>query len=190
MNSRELIMAGNTKQKYAVEKHSVEDKVLKLYKEGVSATKISDALKLEDNIDIAPHGINRYLKKFKEIDSTKANLEEVKKFEAVVIDYKLEITAILDEVKSVKDKMLEDGDYKMYEKLIGRLYQGIQLIGEFMGDIKQKNAVDINIVINELSKRSFIENKDGRSFLKQGTIIDVEADIKNEDEELSNGLQY
>jgi hypothetical protein len=183
-------MAGNTKQQYAVEKLGVADKVLKLYKEGVSATKISAVLKSEDNVTIAPHGINRYLKKFKEIDSTKANLEEVKKFEAVVIDYKLELTSILDEVKSVKNQMLKDGDYKMYEKLIGRLYQGIQLIGEFMGDIKQKNSVDINIVINELSKRSFVENKDGRSFLKTGTIIDVEDEIKQEDEDLADGLQY
>jgi len=183
-------MAGNTKQKYAVEKHGVEDKVLKMYKEGISATKISQALEKEDNVKIAPHGINRYLKKFKEIDSTKANLEEVKKFEAVVIDYKLELTSILDEVKSVKDKMLEDGDYKMYEKLVGRIYQGIQLIGEFMGDIKQKNSVDINIVINELTKRNFVENKDGRSFFKEGTIIDVEQEIKEEDEEYARKLQH
>jgi hypothetical protein len=182
-------MAGNTKQKYAVEKYGVNDKVLKLYKEGVSATKISTALKKEDNVFIAPHGINRYLKKFKEIDESKSNLEEVKKFEAVVIDYKLELTSILDEVKSVKNKMLEDGDYKMYEKLVGRLYQGIQLIGEFMGDIKQKNSVDINVVINEISKRSFLDNKDGRSFLKQGTVIDVESEIEEDDERLANELR-
>ncbi len=175
-------MAGNKKQKYAVEAHGVDDKVLKLYKEGVSAIKISKKLLEEDGLKISHIAIGRYLKKFKTIDSSKQNLAEMKKFEAVVIDYKMELTSILEEVKQVKDQALADGNLPIYEKLVGRLYQGIQLIGEFMGDIKQRQQIDINIVLDEISKRTFLENKESRNAFKRPIIIDVETEVELEDE--------
>lgn len=175
-------MAGNKNQRFAVEKYEVEDDVLKWYKESIPAAEISRRLK-ERGIKISGVAINRFLKKYKEIDRSRHSIEEVKRFEAVVIDYKMELKNILDEVKEVKDKALADGNLGIYEKLVGRIYQGIQLIGEFMGDIKQKQQIDINVVLDQISEQSFLENKDNRGIFRDDTvIIDVDTEVQKEDD--------
>lgn len=176
-------------QLFAVEKYSVEDEVLKLYKERMPATKISTTLK-KKGIKISPLGINRWLSNQRNSDVTETAVESRKKFEMVVVDYKTEIKDILDEVKEIKKIAKEEKKLDVYVKLVGKLYQGIELLAKLMGDIKPKGNVDINIIINEINKQTFDEKKGMRNLLHNTEkVINVEAEIIEEDKKREQELK-
>lgn len=166
-------------QLYAVDKLGIVDDVLKMYKAGMPATKMSKQF-LSQGIKIAPLGINRWLGTQKKKASEKMNVENYKKYEMMVVDYEFEIKSILDEVKELKDYCKEEKKIDSYTKLVGKLFQGLELLAKLMGDIKPKGSVDINIFIKELNKQSFDSNKDVRNKLYDNT-IDVEAEILKND---------
>ncbi|KKK72740.1 hypothetical protein LCGC14_2900850 [marine sediment metagenome] len=167
---------------FAVEKHGAEKEVLRLYTEKVPATKISQIL-AERGIKIAPLGINRWLKNQKVRARSRMDIQAVERFENMVVNYKTEIIDILDEVKELKTYAKEDaknGKWHGYDKLVGRLYQGIELLAKLMGDIKPAGNVDINIIINDLNKKAFDKNKKMRDNLYGKTVIDIDAEIEND----------
>ena len=183
-------MSGTKKRKgkiqpFAVEKYKVEDFVLELYKDNVPATAISKRLEVEKNVKISPLGVNRWLKGQREKDSDMRELQSKEKFDVMTIDYKNEITSILEEVKGVRSTALAEGKLDTYVKLVGKLYQGIELLAKLMGDVKSQGGIDINIIINEINERSFDKNKKMRSAMHtfDDEIIDIEADIIEEGEE-------
>lgn len=182
-----------TAQQYGVEKYGVEDEVLKLYKDKTPATKISQILK-KKGIKLSPLAINRWLTKEKESVGSSKNVEIKKSYEVMVMDYKAEITNILEEVKEVKkvakDNAINDGKLDGYVKVVGKLYQGIELLAKLMGDIKPKgNNFDINIIINEINKQTFDNKKDLRNKIHNTPqIIDVEAEIIDEDNKRKDEL--
>lgn len=174
-------------QLFAVEKHGVEEDVLKMYKEHIPATTISKILK-EKGITITADGINRWLGKLRKADTHSTQIQSAEKFEAVVLDYNNEIISILEEVKEMKEIAKADKNLRDYGVLIGKLYQGMELLAKLMGDIKPKGSVDINIIINELNKLSFDENKDARQDLFRSPIIEIDAEILNDDKECEEKL--
>ena len=180
-------MTGDDRRRFSVEKFKVESEVLKMSKEGAPATVISKVL-AEKNIKITPLGINRWLKKAKHLANQKHDLKLSKEYETIVMNYKTEIMSILDEVKEQKNKAKDDGDLKIYDKMIGRLYQGLELLAKLMGDIKPTGSVDINIVINEISKQASTLNRRMRSPFKNMEPIDVEAEIIRNDEQETEKL--
>lgn len=172
----------------SVEKYKVEDDVLELYKQNIPATQIS--LRLEQKgVKISPLGIRRWLDSQRKEDKGSRDIQNRDKFENMVIDYKTEITGILNEVNEMRALCKEKNDLKYYDKMLGRLYQGLELLAKLMGDIKPSGSVDINIIINDINKRAFNENRQLRSKLHGATIIDVEAEVTELDEKHSKELQ-
>jgi len=168
-------------QLFAVDKFGVSEDVLEMHKDGVPATKISDALKIK-GINIAPVGINRWIKKQKINLKENMTIQSREKFELMVVDYKNEITSILEEVKEFKKIARDEKDLDGYVKLVGKLYQGLELLAKLMGDIKPSGAVDIKVIINEITKSAFDENKDSRnSIFRQVPVVDAEFEILEND---------
>ena len=185
MSKNSGVGSGGT-QLFAVEKFGVEDKVLKMYKDRVPATKISKVLKAE-GINIAHVGINRWLKAVKKKELEKNEIAITKKFEGMVMDYQSEITNILDEVKEMKTIAKEEKQVKDYANLVSKLFQGIELLAKLMGDIKPKGSTDIKIVINEINKQAFDKYKNNRKeFFCDEKVI--EAEIIEEDKEQEEKL--
>jgi len=168
-------------QKFAVETHGVEDYVLGQFKNGKPATHISTSLKDEKGLKISPFAITRWLKRIQVVDGN-TNIRSRQKFEVMAINYQNEISNILDEVKEMKNIAKTEKDLKAYDKMVGRLYQGLELLAKLMGDMKgEKKQVDVNILINEISQRTFEKNRGLRHRLHGAEIIDVEVEISDED---------
>jgi len=179
-------------QQFAVEKYDVENFVLRHYKERVSATKISQLLLKDKGIKISPLGINRWLKRQRENDIKEKSLQSKEKFEVMVMDYIKEIQDIHEEVKEIKAKAIEEGKLDTYVKLVNTLHKGIELLAKIKGDLQPKHngkAPDINIIINEINKEAFDKNKVLRNNFHDMKIIDVEAEIINEDKEKEKELR-
>ena len=153
-------------QLFAVDKFGVADEVLEMHKDGVPATKISAMLELK-GVKIAPVGINRWIKKQKINLKQTTTLQNTEKFEMMVVDYKNEITSILDEVKEMKQLAKDQEQLDSYVKLVSKLFQGLELLAKLMGDIKPSGSVDINVIIKEINQNVFEENKDGRHKLQE-----------------------
>ena len=165
----------------AVEKYKVEDEVLRMYKDGINATKMSRIFN-EKGIKISPLSINKWLKEQRIEDTSNSKLRSKEKFELMVTDYKREITSILDEVKDMKAYAKEKKELEIYVKLVGKLFQGLELLARLMGDIKPTGSTDIKIIINEMNKKIFEDNKELRGSLHTKPAIDVEAQIVQDDQ--------
>ena len=178
-------------QEFKVEKEGVEDFVLKHYKDKIPATIISDTLKKEKNVNISPLAINRWLKAQRTGDKKETTIQSKEKFEVMVMDYTEEIRTILDEVKEIKAIAIAENKIDSYTKLVGKLYQGIELLAKLRGDLQPKGSknVDINIIINEINKEAFDKNKTLRNSLHNATVIDVEAEIIENDKQQENELK-
>jgi len=168
------------RQLFAVEKNGVEDDVLEMFKQNIPATKMSEIL-AEKGVKIAPLGLNRWLKARKSKSINMIETKSLQKFETMVMDYQKEIKDILDEVKTMKDVAIEEKKLDSYTRLVGKLFQGIELMAKLMGDIKPKGNIDINIILNEINKKSFLDNKGQRGNLFGDKIVDIEAEIVEED---------
>ena len=170
-------------QLFAVDKFGVSDFVLEQFKEGIPATKISAKLLGEKNIKIAPVGINRWLNKYKTESINNTDIVNKEKFDLMVINYKNEITDILDEVKVMKALAKDEGQLDTYVKLVGKLFQGLELLAKLMGDIRPSGSVDINVIIKEINKNVFEENKSGRHdlFNIETETVDAEFEIIKDD---------
>jgi hypothetical protein len=172
-----------TEQQHAVDKLGVADQVLEMYKADIPVKKIHEALAIK-GIDISAKGITRWLNNLRDPTNTTVAPESKAKYEVMVIDYKKEICGILDEVKEVRLDAKAEKDYKIYDKMIGRLYQGIELLAKISGAMNKHDTVDVNIVIDKITDRVFDENKDVRNSLhSSGIVIDAEAEIIKDDKE-------
>jgi hypothetical protein len=179
----------NTNQLFAVEEMEVVDEVLELHYAGVPATKISKILKGKGK-DISPSAIIRWLKAKQEEVTARKQIESRQKYEVMVNNYEEEVEQILDEVKEIKNRVVEENDIKMYDKMVGRLYQGIELLAKLRGDVKTGNQVNIQMIFNEISEKSFDKYKGTRDTIHgYAETIDIEATVKKEDKEISEGLK-
>jgi hypothetical protein len=90
----------------------------------------------------------------------------------------------------MKQKAMDEGKLDTYAKLVDRLYRGMELLAKLMGDIRPDGSVDIHLVINEINKSTFTDNKLQRKklFSENETIIDVDAEVIEEDEKQSEML--
>lgn len=164
-------------QMFAVERYKVVDEVLEHYRNNVPSSQISKKLALK-GIKIPAFSINRFLAKYRYKDFKKSDIVNTEKFGLITMDYKTEITSILEEVKQMKVYAKSQSDLLIYDKMIGRLYQGIELLAKLMGDIKTNNTVDLTILINDLNRKAFNDNKGQRmSLFRKEPIIDIDAEI-------------
>ena len=165
-------------QLFAVERYGVQDYVLGLYRSGKNYTEISKLLFDEKNIKIAPIGLSRWIKTVKLRINDETNIKATQQFELMAMDYKKEITGILKEVKEMKDEAKNNGELNFYDKMIGRLYQGLELLAKLMGDMKPDGNVNVNIIIGEINRRVQDRNREERnSFFSKADAIDISEEI-------------
>jgi len=171
-------------QQLAVDKLKLADVILKLIKDGVPIKTMPSIIEAENNIKISSASVGKWIRRQKNVgkQNTITAIANKQKFEVMVMDYQSEITAILDEVKEMKDIAKNEKKLDTYAKLVDRLYKGIELIAKLMGDIKTGNSVDINFIINEINKESFTENKHVRAELFEKEVFDVNAEIMGDEE--------
>ena len=137
-----------------------------------------------EGISITAASIRKFIRKTK-----KAQQELIKKdigvaaeVKELTMNYTKAINDILAEVEEVKNYAKNEKDMATYNQLVGRLMQGIELIAKLTGDIKPKGSVDINIIYNEINA-DVKRTSDGiRRDIFSGKIIDVDAEIKKEDD--------
>jgi len=176
-------------QQFAVDKFDVGDRVLKLYQDKVPSTKISELLKIEEDISIAPLAINRWLKHVRSQDKHEIIEKNTEKFEAMVLDYKHEITTILEEVKEMKNYAKENKQLDSYVKLVSKLFQGLELLAKLMGDIRPTGSVDINVIINKINEQVVYEKRNLRNNIHSSNlIVDVEAEILDQDKQMEEEI--
>jgi hypothetical protein len=176
----------------AVEQYGVQEKVLELYRNGTSINSISKEL-AKENIKISGPSISRWIKKQTQLfkEKGKNELKTLEKFEIMTMDYENEIKTILDEVKEMKAIAIEQGKLDTYAKLVDRLYRGLELLAKLMGDIRPDGSVDINLIVNEINKETFTDNRLQRKklFKEDENIIDVEAEVIDDDFKASEELK-
>ena len=107
-----------------------------------------------------------------------------KKARELALDYQNEITSILNEVKQVKKKTFDSGDYSTFDKMIGRLFQGLDLINRIVdgGGAKNQNY-DIKVVYQNIFNET--DEKYGKI---KANILGFNADVKSFIEEAEPSL--
>ena len=169
-----------------LEKRIIKDSL----KKGFSAEAL--AIKLaEEGTPIGAHSIRKFIKKSskarQELISKDINAAE--KYLEYALEYDKEIKSILYELKEMVQQVKEDGDITGYNQLIGRIFQAIELVAKFAGDLKPSGSVDINIVYNVIKED--IEKKNQllrKELFGDSKIIDVDFEVQNEDRELSEKI--
>lgn len=174
-----------------IEQKGLQDYVINLYTNGASTREISRKLLEEKNVKLSSVSVANWIKKSK-LDIQKSIQRDVKTSSALTklcTNYEKEIKDILDEVKQMKNQARDEKDIDNYQKLVGRLYQGLELLAKLMGDIKPSGAIDVNVIINKLSEELAEENKNKRYELFSNKVIDIDADIEEEDLERERQLK-
>lgn len=166
-------------QQLAVDKLNIADDILKMFKDKVPIKTMCAVLEAEKGIKIGVASVGKWLRKQKKSMKAKETtaIANKEKFDVILMDYQTEITTILDEVKEMKDIAKNDRKLDTYAKLVDRLYKGIELIAKLSGDIKGPGSIDINVIINEINKDSFIKNKENRGELFDKSVFNVNAEV-------------
>lgn len=170
-------------QEFAIDKFNLGNEVLKMIEDGFTYSHISSILK-EKGYKVSYNAIGRWIRSNRKNVMSRQSKEvaNLKNFEVLCVNYQQEITSILDEVKQVKEVARDAGKLDAYVKLVGKLYQGLELLAKLMGDIKPNGSVDINLVINEINQNTFDKYKSARKNLfDKGEIFDVDADVIEDD---------
>jgi len=145
-----------------------------------------------ENIKITAQSIRKFIKKTNRAQQEiiRKDLRASQELVKLTMDYNKALKDILDEVDEVKNTVKGEKDYHTYNLLIGRLLQGIELFAKLTGDIKPKGTTDIKIIYNEINMDIEKKMKEISSvFDAEKTIIDVEAEIIEEDKKMSQKLK-
>jgi len=169
----------------------IEDKVIQAMKrEHFSVEALSRELNAS-GIKITAQSIRKYIKKTRKAQQELIKKDTNRAYEVakITMDYEKELKSILDEVKEVKNAAKDKRDFMLYDRLIGRLLQGIELIAKLTGDMGPLGNVDIKFIYNEIN--SDIESKMKKikdDVAETITIVDVDAEIINEDKKLESDI--
>ena len=141
-----------------------------------------------EGIKITAQSIRKFIKKTEQAKNIliREDVKNAKDLCEISMNYKKELQDILIEVREVKNQARDSKDYTTYNQLVGRILQGIELIAKLTGEIKNKSTVDINIIYRELDDKLETEMSHVKHiFTEEPSIIDVEAEIVEEDAELA-----
>jgi len=158
-------------------------------KPGFSAEALTRQLNAE-GVKITAQSIRKFIKKSKNAQQRLAqqDLQVANKVKELTVNYTNELKDILSEVQEMKNTAREEKDLATYNQLIGRIYQGIELLAKLSGDMKPKERVDINIVYNEIQSDVESRMRNIKDDLFKNT-IDVDAEIQQEDKENAEKLR-
>ncbi|MDX1279515.1 hypothetical protein [Oceanihabitans sediminis] len=144
----------------------------------------------EEGVNITSQSIRKFIKKTKKAQQEliQRDIRAATEFNKLTMNYSKALKDILAEVDEVKNTAKEEKDMATYNQLVGRLMQGIELIAKLTGDIKPKGSIDINIVYNEINNDIEKKMKNMKTEIFKDTIIDVDAEIIEEDKRLEEEL--
>jgi len=159
-------------------------------KEGFSAEGLSRTLKAEGK-EISSHSIRKFIKKSKKAQQEliQKDLHAAELLKSQIMDYSYVLKSILEEVTEVKNEAKTEKDFTTYNQLVGRLMQGVELIAKLSGDLKPKGSVDINIIYNEINTDIEKKMTQLQKEINSGKIIDVDAEIIEEDEKQKQEIE-
>jgi len=157
---------------------------------GFSPNKLEEIFKTE-GIDCSAHSIRKFVKKSKDAqrELIASDLKQANEIVKITMDYGKALKEILKEVEEVKNEAKSEKDYQIYDKLVGRILQGIELIAKLTGDIKPKGSTDIKIIYNEISRDIESEMKDVKKTMFSSEPIDIDYIIIEEDNKEKERLQ-
>lgn len=155
---------------------------------GFSAESFSRKLATEE-IKISPQSIRKFIRKSKKAQQEliQSDLQVAEQFKQLAMDYGKAIKEILKEVEGVKNTAKDEKDLATYNQLVGRLYQGIELIAKLTGDIKPAGSIDINIIYNEISSDMEKKMKHMKTELFKN-VVDIDAKIIEDDKKSAENL--
>ena len=158
-------------------------------KPGFSAEALARELSAEGN-NITAQSIRKFIKKSKGAQQRLAqqDLQVASQVKELTMNYTNELKDILSEVQDMKNTAREEKDLATYNQLIGRIYQGIELLAKLSGDMKPKGSVDINIIYNEIQSDVESKMRNIKDDLFKNT-IDVDAEILEEDKKNAEELR-
>jgi len=144
----------------------------------------------DEGYDITVNAIRRFISKSKDIqrELIKEDLKEANNFKELALDYKKTIKEILDEVNEVKETCKKEKEYNAYSALVGRLYQGLELIAKLSGELNKTTQVDVKILYQEINNQMNTEAKKVKDKIFKD-VIDVDSLIKEQDEKIARELR-
>jgi hypothetical protein len=168
----------------------IQDKVYEAMKQPRFSVEALTRRLNTEGIDITAQSIRKFIKKTKKAQSAliARDLKTSHELAKVTMNYTKALKDILTEVEDMKNAAKEEKDLTTYNQLVGRIYQGIELLAKMAGDIKPKGAIDIKVIYNEID--TDVENKMKKiknEFFKQKA-LDVDAEIMAEDKKAEEKL--
>ena len=144
-----------------------------------------------EGINITSQSIRKFIRKTKDAqrELISRDIQTAEQFKQLTMDYGTKLKEILTEVEEIKNTAKDIKDLATVNQMIGRLFQGIELIAKLTGDIKPKGAVDINIIYNEINSNIDKDMKGIRSEIFTDKIIDADFDIVVEDKEVADRIK-
>ena len=168
----------------------LESKVFDAMKKpGFSVERLTREL-TADGVKITAQSIRKFIKKSKKAQQEliASDLQVAEQFKNTIIDYGKALKSILHEVTEIKNEAKNAKDLATVNQMIGRLFQGIELIAKLTGDIKPKGSIDINIIYNEIDSDVEKKMKVIKSEL-QKEAIDIDAEIIEEDKKSEEAIR-
>lgn len=168
----------------------LQDRVFnEMKKSGFSVERLTRELK-EEGIKITAQSIRKFIKNTRQAQQVliSQDLHAIQEIKKLTMDYTNSIKNILKEVEEVKNTAKDEKDLMTYNQLIGRLYQGLELMAKLSGELNPQTKVDINIIYNEIDNE--IETK--MKHIKQKmykNILDIDAEILEEDAEIAKRIR-
>jgi len=169
----------------------IEDKVYNAMKQPkFSVVSLTKQLNNE-GIQITAQSIRKFIKKTKKAQQEliARDLHAAEEYRKTIIDYGKELKNILREVEEIKKDAKDKKDLITVNQMIGRLYQGIELIAKLTGDIKPKGSVDIKVIYNEINTDVENKMKHLKTEIFRDKVIDIDAKIIKDDKQAEEKLK-
>lgn len=183
-------MTGKTDLRMKMIELGAEEFILDLIKKGKNVKQITTLvneneefmrknIKIYGNNKIDYQSVRKFIAKSKKAtqELMKTDKKSAVEYKNMVMDYSSEIKCILRDVKELRDLAKGEKDYASFSALVGRLFQGLELLARISGDIGQPGQVDVNIIYEDISRRMEKQNRDKKgSLFGKGIDIDLYVD--------------
>jgi hypothetical protein len=179
-----------TRQKPKVIELGLQDRVFEeMKKPDFTVTNLAKQLQ-DEGYDISEISLRRFINKSKDLQKQyiKNDIREASKFKDIAIDYKTTIKEIIDEIKDVRKNCLTEKEYQAYSNLVGRLFQGLELLAKITGELNKTSNVDVKIIYQEINNRINEEAKKHKKYMFRD-VIDVDSLVQEQDEKVAKEIR-
>lgn len=170
----------------------IEDKIYEAMKKPSFSVEALTRKLNADDIDITSQSIRKFIKNTQQAqrELIAKDMQMSQEIVKTAMDYNKALKSILKEVEQIKNDAKDEKDLMTVNQMIGRLYQGMELLAKLTGDIKPTGSIDINIIYNQINEDIDDKMKGIRKemFDKIET-IDVDYEIIEEDKQVAKKIQ-